>query len=149
MARHNIDPPPSLWPARHGRRDAAIARDRARVEDRFASLDRTLAVLSTKVDRLFEVWSQRNNAKTEHCCSFDSLATRIERIEILLMRTSLTDFKTLDTEIQAMLPKLQDRHSQPDPEASPEKHHTAGSFNQLRPVELFEIYSEAGETDTQ
>ena len=102
---------PSLWPIRHQRRDAAIARDRAHSESRFQGLEKAIASIHCKLDEVLSRIEQplppppglqSEEIKPDKLID---ITTRVERIEFLLLRTSLSNSEIIDTEIPSFLLK--------------------------------------------
>lgn len=103
---------PGLWaPRLH----PAIARDRAQVANRFGGLEKKICSMSEKLDLILQMIEQQPKAQPirPRCPQDESdispreaahLETRVERLEMLLLRESISECKALDREICAMLP---------------------------------------------
>ena len=145
---------PSMWPTRQRRRDAAIARDRARVEARFADLEKSVANIDAKIDRLLArttcpppglpLVHDRNH-------DIDDIGTRLDRLEILLFRTSLPDFHMLDEKMTNMMAEVKpDCAVEPEAENTPEKPKVETDVvdPSIMPNALqFDIFSEISDDD--
>ena len=100
-------PRPSSWPVRNQRRHAATASFNAKVLESLLDISLKLDGISNKLDNFKE--------GNESCT--DELEKRVKGMELLLFRTHLDDFKTIDASIMGT-PSLRFR-TQPDPELSP------------------------------
>jgi len=108
----------SLWPGRRERRQAAVARDNEKINIRLVQLEESMKAMTAKIDKLL----------LHQCPSsgidVSNLADRIDKIEFLLVRTSVSQFKELDRDILQMLPKCIPTTAdspQPESEISPLK----------------------------
>ena len=121
--------PVSLWQVQCQRKQAAAARDMKNVHDRLGLIDIAISTLSetiealvTKVASLTSAFPCRVTPRSKEMDSrddMDEFAKGIERIELLLLRTSLEDFKILDADVTGMMPKMAPRiNAEP---AAPEK----------------------------
>ena len=97
------DPPPGLRSARRFKRHQAVIRDFESIMSRFdaleAKLDTVMQIVSSEQDGHCDTNSSIGEAVT-------SVTTRVTRIEMLLMRTSMEDFKVLDEKLQGFLPTV-------------------------------------------
>ena len=115
-SEHSMDPAlresSSSWSIRQVRRQAAIARDRTHVEQRFDALEKNVTLMSGKIDEVLRLMvssppglaAQSYDDTSESSNLVNDLAGRVQRMELLLLRTSLKDFDTLDRETSKMLP---------------------------------------------
>ena len=83
------------------------------IHERFDKLDIKISSLESKIDALLlhmvpdekaQGQIQSSALDSSHMPQLQTLSTRIERLELLLMRTSLEDFVKLDTELLQLLP---------------------------------------------
>ena len=111
------DPRPSLWSVRHHRRHAAVSRDVVAItkkvtglELQVSSVGMKLDLVLTKLDKLVAMQppGMKQGSDTEMFIKekLQSNASRIDRLELLLFRTSMRDFATLDAKIEESLPKI-------------------------------------------
>jgi hypothetical protein len=114
---------PSAWPVRNERRQAAVSRDMNKVEARLLRIESSLELISGKLRDVCNIiqndmpTSKQLMAPMETC---DPLESRIDKLELLLLRTSLEDFRTLDRDIIKFMPRIVESASiEPDFEAYP------------------------------
>ena len=108
---------PSVWPARHLRREAAVSPDRSRVEERFGKMESALGMIDTKIDKLLSALGQTPlGPREDRGPSLQDIACRVERMELLLFRTSIKHFETTSEEIRRILPKTMAKQPEFQPE---------------------------------
>ena len=104
----------SEWPHRRERRQAAAARDVGRLEARLVSIEASMRELGAQVGTAFGLMKVQP-AAVHVPPGFDSarpadevgeVRRRLEKVELLLFRTSLLEWHALDKEIVALLPML-------------------------------------------
>ena len=119
----------SMWPARNHKRHLAQARDMEKVHLRLDNIEHRLAQIVTTLERSCDQADrlQADEADNVLTDTVQELSTRIERIELLLLRTPLDDFSILDTHIAKLLPTMASRAppAQPEVELSPVQHATS------------------------
>ena len=135
---------PSMWPARHQRREAAVARDRANVEKRFKNLEDAISSMTSKVD---DILSKISQSALQYPPGLVSFQERLERLETLLVCSS-----QLSPDVDSVLTELLNRRSNPEPEKelSPIKEAIEKEMNNapvLPECLFFGIYSDTEEID--
>ena len=90
-----------------------------KINSRLTSIEESLTTISSIMATFRNV--QGSSDKYEIDANIKDLSHRLERMEILLLRTSVADFSDLDSEIRHLLPKTMaaDKHSEPEIEQSP------------------------------
>ena len=121
--------PTSMWPTRHVRRHEAVARDHELLMQRLDRIEDSLLSLSTRLDDFTDAQMTSDRRMTslsaqERVTTHDvqqSMQTRLDKLELLLFRTSLHDFAKLDEEIHCLRANSHDSAmpTQPDAEISP------------------------------
>ena len=104
----------SEWAHRRGRRLAAAARDEGRLDARLVSIEAALRELGAQVGATFDLMKTLPDAvhvppgleSARQDVEVGEVRRRLEKVEILLFRTSLLEWRALDNEIVALLPKL-------------------------------------------
>ena len=129
------DTPPGLWSVRNSKRHAAVARDTLVITARLDDLAFKTASIDSKLDKILLALSKSSvNDDNTHfkgrVCGND-VAERVTHMEMLLLRTSMEDFKVLDRQIVALLPTMTStdatmlgvglQDDQPEFEQSPDK----------------------------
>jgi len=109
----------SVWSARYQKRHAAITRDKTYLVSRLCSIESAISNLDAKVDEILatlnssylpvaDAYSRYD--RTPFCQRLDDnieeIAARLDPMELLLFRTSLTDSASLDDDIAASMPKV-------------------------------------------
>ena len=115
----------SMWLTRREKRHAAVAPDFNALDTRLQSIEHSMQALLHKLDVRCV---QESNQKLQ------DIDARVHRMEHLLFRTLLSQFKALDEEMESIMPQaarrppsptltamFQDNDEQPDKEVSPEK----------------------------
>ena len=111
----NVDMP-NTWTVRNHKRHVALSRDMEKINSRLTSIEESLTTISSIMATFRNV--QGSSDKYETDVNIKDLSHRLERMEILLLRTSVADFSILDSEIRHLLPKTMaaDKHSDSEPE---------------------------------
>ena len=131
---------PSSWPVRRQRRDFALQKYHSEVLAAISGVKESMAVQFDKVNvRLGQLETSLCSISTESKeshgearssgndpCLLAEAVSRIDRMELLLFRTSLYDFQMLDAEVLEILPKCASRACaqvghEPESERSPVK----------------------------
>ena len=106
---------------RNQRLHIAVARDMQSFQSHPHSIESAVTAIANKLDSL-HAYMKPDDCVTgyEATNAIDELATRIERMELLLLRTSITDSNELDTELAQVLPRTVGKVlvSQPEEKAS-------------------------------
>lgn len=107
-------------PQRDGEPKQAVAsQGHASIGDRVQFIEQSVAALGAKVDKLLSKHAIGTPGHDiDMLAQLDDVATRIDRMEQLLLRTPLPDFKVLDDAIASLLPNTRSS-SPPDPNLVP------------------------------
>ena len=109
-AMSNSDAPSGMWSARIQKRHAAVSRDMSMTQRRLDDLGNDTKRIDSKIDSVIEALSKLG-ASTHNPIALvksevEAVAAKVSRLEFLLFRTSLEDFKVLDKEIQSRMPTV-------------------------------------------
>ena len=109
-AMSNSDAPSGMWSARIQKRHAAVSRDMSIIQRRLDDLGNDTKRIDSKIDSVIEALSKLG-ASTHNPIALvksevEAVAAKVSRLEFLLFRTSLEDFKVLDKEIQSRMPTV-------------------------------------------
>ena len=96
----------SVWSARHAKRHAAVTRDMENICHRLDSIESSIAMLSAKFDSMYVDGTNTQVPTVGDCVETSSFSQRLDRLEILLFRTSVEDFSTIDKEIAQLMPRV-------------------------------------------
>ena len=147
-------------------------RDLSSIDSRLCQIESTLSQVTAKLGKLFVPSNDKEHTDPLNVAS--ELSTRMDRMELLLFRTSLEDLQCIDKEIEQLVPGLQSSFSdelvpdtnkqlwkidemEPEVESSPSKppgleasHFSATPHeNQKLHCPCFDIFSEPDENVNQ
>lgn len=100
--------------------------------DRLKFIEDSVAALSAQVGALYgETTVNTNGAKIDLQAQLENVATRVDRMELLLLRTPLEDFKLIDDTIATLLPPSPTASQFDSLPPSPTRRHEATDINTL------------------
>ena len=148
------DGTPGLCSARSQKRHAAVSRDMLNIQRRLDELSSFTKAMDFKFDAILEHITgspaQKSSPLGDVTSEMRDVTERINRMELLLLRTSLEDFRTLDQEIEQLLPKTvpsseikkDESSSEPEIEESPNKILKSHTNNEVATAMKFDIFEE-------
>jgi len=100
---------PSDGPKNHDRCKIELDTSMAAVNHRIAAVELSLCAINVKLSEMNSlIYSSHLVLPTSPQTYTDNIQERVEKMELLLLRTSLKDFEILDRDILQLLPKLED-----------------------------------------
>mmetsp|Transcript_98520 Transcript_98520/g.299005 ORF Transcript_98520/g.299005 Transcript_98520/m.299005 type:complete len:237 (-) Transcript_98520:212-922(-) len=117
---------PSPWPIRNERRQAAINRDTKMLDTRLSSSEQSLELITDKLNDLCNAIQigtyPTNRQDMDTFETISAISDRVEKMELLLLRFSLDDFRALDRDIIKLVPRrIEPTTTEPEVEKSPMK----------------------------